>query len=48
MPPFKQRFDNSAHCYSGSFIKDAVPIYAVEKNPQQPSPDDKDAEVIAY
>ena len=46
MPPFKQRFNNSAHSYFGLFIKDAVPILDVEKNPLQPSPDDKDAEVI--
>ena len=36
------------HIGSGLFIKDAVPIHGVEKNPLQPSPDDKDAEVIAY
>ena len=45
MPSFKQRFNNSAHSYSGLFIKDAVPIHDVEKNPLQLSPDDKDAEV---
>ena len=48
MPSFKQRFNNSAHSYSGLFIKDAVPIHDVEKNPLQPSPDDKDASVITY
>ena len=48
MPSFKQRFNNSAHSYYGLFIKDAVPIHDVENNPLQPSPDDKDAEVITY
>ena len=48
MPSFKHRWNNSAHSYSGLFIKDAVPIHDVEKNPLQPSPDDKDAEVITY
>ena len=46
MTPFKQSFNNSAHSYFGLFIKDAVPILDVEKNPLQPSPGDKDAEVI--
>ena len=48
MPSFKHRWNNSAHSHSGLFIKDAVPIHDVEKNPLQPSPDDKDAEVIIY
>ena len=48
MPSFKHRWNNSAHSHSGLFIKDAVPIHDVEKNPLQPSPDDKDAEVITY
>ena len=46
MPSFKQRWRNSAHSYSGLCIKDAVPTHDVEKNPLQPSPGDKDAEVI--
>ena len=41
MPSSKQRFNNSAHSYFGLFIKDAVPIHDVEKNPLQPSPDDR-------
>ena len=48
IPPFKQRWNNSAHSYSGSFIKDAAPIHEVEKNPLIPSPDDKDAQVTIY
>ena len=48
MPSFKHRWNNSAHNYYDLFIKDAVPIHDVEKNPLQPSPDDKDAEVITY
>ena len=48
MPSFKHRWNNRAHSYPGSFIKDAVPIHDVEKNPLQPSPDDQDAGVITY
>ena len=46
MPSFKQRFNNSAHSYKGLFIKDAVPLHDVEKNPLTISPDDSKAEVI--
>ena len=46
MPSFKQRWDNSAHPYSGLFIKYAVPLHDVERNPSTPSPDDSNAEVI--
>ena len=45
-PSFKQRWRNSAHSYSGLFIKDAVPLHDVERNPLTPSPDDSKAEVI--
>ena len=48
MPSFKHRWNNSAHPYPGLFIKDAVPIHDVEKNPLQKPPDDKDAEAITY
>ena len=30
-PSFKQRWNNSAHSYSGLFIKDAVPLHDNEK-----------------
>ena len=40
MPSFKQRFDNSAHGYSGLFLKDAVPIHDTPKNTSTQSPDD--------
>ena len=46
MPSFKQRWKNSAHSYKGLFIKDAVPLHDVEKNPLTISPDDSKAEVI--
>ena len=46
MPSFKQRFNNSAHSYKGLFIKDAVPLHDVEKNPLTISPDGSKAEVI--
>ena len=45
MPSCKQRWNNSAHSYSGLFIKDAVEIHDVETNSLQPSPDDKEATV---
>ena len=48
MSSFKQRWNNSAHNHSGLFVKDAAPIHEVEKNPLQPSPDDKHAEAITY
>ena len=46
MPSFKQRWNNSAHPYSGLFIKYAIPIHDVEHNPLTPSPDDNEATVI--
>ena len=45
-PSFKQRWNNSAHPYSGLFIKDAVPLRDVEKNMLESSPDDSNTEVI--
>ena len=48
MPSFKQRFNNSAHSYSGSFIKDALPVHDTARNNLNPSPDDSEAEVITY
>ena len=32
MPSFKQRWKNSAHSYSGLFIKDAVSLHDTLKN----------------
>ena len=46
MPSFKQRWNNSAHSYSGLFIKDAIPIHDVEKNPLSQSGKDEDATII--
>ena len=46
MPSFKQRWNNSAHSYSGLFIKDAVPLHDVERNPLTISGNDEDAEII--
>ena len=45
-PSFKQRWNNSAHSYSGLFIKGAVPIHDVSKNMLQTSPDDSQAKVL--
>ena len=46
MPSFKQRWNNSAHSYSGLFIKDSVPLHDTIHNPLTPSGNDEDAEVI--
>ena len=46
MPSFKQRWNNSAHSYSGLFIKDAVSLQDTMKNPLTPSPHDSEATVI--
>ena len=46
MPSFGFRFNNSAHSYKGLFIKDAVPLHDVEKNPLSISPDDSKATVV--
>ena len=48
MPSFKQRLNNSAHSYSGLFIKDAVPIHDTPKNTLTQSPDDGKTEAITY
>ena len=45
-PSFKLRWNNSAHSYSGLFIKGAEPLHNVERNPLTPSPDESKAEVI--
>ena len=47
MPSFGCRFNNSAHSYKGLFIKDAVPLHDVGRNPSSISPGDSKAEVIA-
>ena len=46
MPSFKQRWNNSAHSYSGLFIKDAIPLHDTPKNMLKQSPDDSEATVI--
>ena len=46
MPSFKQRWNNSAHSYSGLFIKGAVPLHDTMKNPLSISGNDEDAEII--
>uniref|UniRef100_UPI0040496D7C lipase family protein n=1 Tax=Flavobacterium sp. TaxID=239 RepID=UPI0040496D7C len=46
IPSIGFRFNNSAHSYKGLFIKDAVPLHDVEKNPLTTSPDDSKATVI--
>ena len=45
---FKQRWRNSAHSYSGSFIRDAVPIHDTMRNSLSPSHDVPQAQVITY
>ena len=46
MPSFKQRFNDSAHSYSGFQVADKVPIHDTIHNPLEPSPDDSQAKVI--
>ena len=46
MPSFGFRWKNSAHSYKELFIKDAIPLHDVERNPLTPSPEDSKADVI--
>ena len=46
MPSLGFRFNNSAHPYKGLFIKDAIPLHDIMKNPLTPSPDDSEATAI--
>ena len=46
MPSFKQRWQQSAHSYSGLQIADKVPLHDTPKNPLTPSPGDSKTEVI--
>ena len=48
MPSFKQRFNNSAHSFSGLQIADKVHVHDTMRNNLTPTPGDKDAEVITY
>ena len=48
MPAFKQRFNNSAHSYSGLQLADTVHVHDTMRNNLTPSPDDSQAEVITY
>ena len=47
-PSFKQRYNISAHSYSGLQIADQVETRDTPKNPLTQSPDDNKAEVITY
>ena len=48
MPALKQRFNNSAHSYSGLQIADKVETRGTPKNPLTQLPGDSKAEVIIY
>ena len=48
MPPFKQRWRNSAHSYPGLQVADKVETHDTPKNPLTQSPDDPQAAVITY
>ena len=50
MPSFKQRFNNSAHSYSGLQIADKAHVHDKMRKNSTPSPDGSqaDAEVITY
>ena len=47
-PSFKQRFNNSAHSYSGLQIADKVHVHDTMRHNLTPTPDDKYARVITY
>jgi hypothetical protein len=46
IPSLKQRWDNSAHSFSGLAIPDRILLHDTMKNPLQPSGDDTEAEII--
>ena len=46
MPSSKQRWEKSAHSYSGVQIADKVPLHDTMNNPLTISGNDEDAEVI--
>ena len=48
MPSFEQRFNNSAHSYSGLQVAGKVPVHDTVRNNLSPSRDDREAEVITY
>ena len=48
MPSVKQRFNNTAHSYSGLQIADKAHVHDTMLNNLKPTPGDKDAEVIIY
>ena len=48
MPSFKQRFNNSAHSYSGLQTAGKVQIHDTLKNPLTPPPDDNKAKIVTY
>ena len=43
MPSMGFKWKFSAHSYKGLFIKGAVPLHDVERNPLTPSPEDSKA-----
>ena len=47
-PSFKQRFNNSAHPYSGLQIAGKVHDHGTMRKSLNPSPDDSKAEIIIY
>ena len=47
MPSFGFGFNNSAHSYTGLFMKDAIPLHDTPKNMLEPSPDNSEATVVA-
>jgi hypothetical protein len=46
IPSLSQRWNNSAHSFSGLEIEDRVLLHDVPKNPLTPSPPDTEAEII--
>jgi len=46
MPSFSQRWNNSAHSYSGLSIPDKIPVHEAIKNPLTASAPDNESEII--
>jgi hypothetical protein len=46
IPSLSQRWNNSAHSFSGLSIPDKIPLHDTPKNPLTASGDDKEAEII--
>eukprot|EP00972_Heterocapsa_arctica_P000480 69790-Heterocapsa_arctica.AAC.1 len=46
IPSLSQRWNNSAHSYSGLSIPDKIPVHDIIKNPLTPSAPDNESEIL--